>query len=148
MSNTLLEKLVKLQNIDLEIKVIQKELNFLSYETDKHRQEMESVMKSHHTLREGICSEINNNGLMSRISRLQLQYQGIFLAPVMNSVCFGCRMTIPAGLMVELVKGNQLVYCENCGRILRKVDSKDSVTKLDDKLPSKRGRKPKHRPIF
>lgn len=148
MSNTQLEKLVKLQNIDLEIKVIKKELNFLSYQTDKHRAEMEAVVKNLNTERDVICAEINNPGLLSRIARLQGRYQGIFLAPVVNSVCFGCRMTIPAGLMVQLVKGNELVYCEDCGRILRKVDSQKFVSKSPEPLPSKRGRKPKHRPIF
>jgi uncharacterized protein len=148
MSSTQLEKLVKLQNIDLEIKVIKKELNFLSYETDKHRTEMEAVLKTLNTDRDAICTEINNAGLLSRIARLQGRYQGIFLAPVVNSVCFGCRMTIPAGLMVQLVKGNELVYCEDCGRILRKVDSQKFSSKPAEPLPSKRGRKPKHRPIF
>ncbi len=148
MSSTQLEKLVKLQNIDLEIKVIKKELNFLSYQTDTHRAEMEGVLKSLGSEREVLCTEINNTGLLSRIMRLQARYQGIFLAPVVNSVCFGCRMIIPAGLMVQLVRGNELVCCENCGRILRKVDSPKFVTKPPEPLPSKRGRKPKHRPIF
>ena len=148
MSNVLLEKLVKLQNIDLEIRIIQKELNFLSYETDSHKKEMESVLKTHLTTREGICAEINNPGLLSRITRLQGRYHGIFLAPVVDAVCFGCRMTIPAGLMVQLVKGVQLTYCENCGRILRKVDSQKFLIKPSEPLPTKRGRKPKHRPIF
>ena len=148
MSNNLIEKLVKLQNIDLEIKVIQKELNFLSYETDDHRQDMESVLKTQVTERETLCSQISNPGLISRIGRLQGKYRGIFLAPVIDSVCLGCRMTVPASLMVDLVKGDKLVYCENCGRVLRKVDASNLPIKQQPPPPPKRGRKPKHRPIF
>jgi uncharacterized protein len=148
MSSTLLEKLVKLQNIDLEIKVIQKELDFLSYETDSHRKEMESVLKSHTKERDALAVEIQNPGLISRIARLQARYRGIFLAPVVDSVCFGCRMTVPAGLMVQLVRGDLLVYCENCGRILRKVMAEKFHVKPTEPPPPRRGRKPKHRPIF
>ena len=148
MSSSLLEQLIKLQNIDLEIKVIQKELNFLSYQTDQHRQEMEEVLKNHTQERSNLCTGIKDPALLSRITRLQTRYLGIFLAPVVDSTCYGCRTTVPAGLMVQLVRGDRLVYCESCGRILRKVDPKKLLVKPMVQAPPKRGRKPKQRPIF
>ena len=148
MSSSLLENLIKLQNIDLEIKVIQKELNFLSFQTDEHRKEMEEVLKNHSQERANLCSAIKDQALLARIARLQTRYQGIFLAPVVDSTCYGCRTTVSAGLMVQLVKGLKLVYCESCGRILRKVDPQKLLVKPIVHVHSKRGRKPKHRPIF
>lgn len=148
-SKTLIDKLVNLQNIDLEIKVIQKELTYLSYETDAQRQEMEDVIKQMTTDRETLCESIGDKVLVARITKLQSRYRGLFLAPVVDAVCRGCRMTVPASLMVHLVHSDALVYCENCGRILRKIEVEKLLVKPPPPPPApKRGRKPKKPPTF
>ena len=40
------------------------------------------------------------------------------LARVEKQVCTGCQMSISATVMREIKKGDQLVQCESCGRIL------------------------------
>jgi uncharacterized protein len=40
------------------------------------------------------------------------------LARVERQVCTGCRMSISATVMREIKKGDRLVQCESCGRIL------------------------------
>jgi predicted nucleic acid-binding Zn-ribbon protein len=148
-SKTLIDKLVKLQNIDLEIKVIKQELSYLSFETDSQRQEMEVVIKQMTSDRDALCESIGDKVLVSRIAKLQSRYRGLFLAPVVDSVCRGCRMTVPASLMVHLINADALVYCENCGRILRKIDAEKLLVKPPPPPPApKRGRKPKKPPTF
>ncbi|MFH1258800.1 MAG: C4-type zinc ribbon domain-containing protein [Elusimicrobiota bacterium] len=43
---------------------------------------------------------------------------GIALAVVEGEVCGGCRRSLPHNLINEARKGKDLVYCENCSRIL------------------------------
>ena len=145
----LLEKLVKLQNMDLEIGVIKRELEFLSYESDAQKKEIETVLKTQTNERDALVKEINDPALITRVSRLQQRYRGMFLGPVVNSVCRACRMVVPAGLMVDLVHLEKVVYCESCGRILRKIEAEDLLVKPEAPPPApKRGRKPKRTPVF
>ena len=40
------------------------------------------------------------------------------VAILKESRCNGCNMQLPAGVAVQITKGDHLVTCENCGRIL------------------------------
>ncbi len=43
---------------------------------------------------------------------------GIAVAVVQGEVCSGCRRSLPHHLINEARKGQDLIYCENCSRIL------------------------------
>jgi hypothetical protein len=40
------------------------------------------------------------------------------VVPVVNGVCQGCFMVVTKSLLAELMRGDSLVTCEHCGRIL------------------------------
>jgi len=40
------------------------------------------------------------------------------VVPVINGVCQGCYMVVTKSVIVELKRGQELVLCEHCGRIL------------------------------
>jgi len=40
------------------------------------------------------------------------------VVPVANSVCQGCFMVVTKSLLGELIRGDSLITCEHCGRIL------------------------------
>lgn len=40
------------------------------------------------------------------------------VVPVVNSVCQGCFIVVTKSLLAELMRGDSLITCEHCGRIL------------------------------
>ncbi len=40
------------------------------------------------------------------------------VVPVINGVCHGCFMVVTKSVVMQLKRGNELVLCEHCGRIL------------------------------
>jgi len=49
--------------------------------------------------------------------------QGQALARVVEDLCSGCRVYISSGLRGKLYNPGAMVYCENCGRLLVKLDT-------------------------
>ena len=40
------------------------------------------------------------------------------VAVLEDNRCNGCNMQLPAGVAVQIAKGDKIITCENCGRIL------------------------------
>ncbi|MFB3895841.1 MAG: zinc ribbon domain-containing protein [bacterium] len=140
----LINSIIRLQNLDLEIEIFNKELALYPAEADK--KDLEEVRQSHLKEREMIrTQQIKDIPLLSRIERLQKRYSGHAIVPVIENACHGCRVTVSTRLNVALQKCEQLVYCENCGRILYLMDPKKILIKEPPKPKSKRGRKPKYK---
>jgi uncharacterized protein len=57
---------------------------------------------------------------------LRRQYDGVrrgrrgtaVVVPIKENICGGCRMTLPASVINEVMKGAALISCESCSRIL------------------------------
>jgi predicted nucleic acid-binding Zn-ribbon protein len=43
---------------------------------------------------------------------------GRAVGPVKNGICQACNMNIPPQRFNELIKGNSLLFCPNCRRII------------------------------
>jgi uncharacterized protein len=59
---------------------------------------------------------------INRYSRMAEKFQGRPLARVADDICGGCRVFISSGLRGRLYNPDLIVYCENCGRLLVKLD--------------------------
>jgi len=46
------------------------------------------------------------------------EFGGKVFVPVYNKTCSGCSMQVPSAQYTQLLRGEGLVYCPNCGRIL------------------------------
>ena len=142
MTEELVSSIIHLQNLDLEIEIFNKELALVT--TDDDKKVLEEVRESHLKERKTIRTQrIKEAALLSRIERLQKRYNGHAIVSVIGNTCHGCRVTVSTQLIVRLQKGEQLIYCENCGRILYLMDPKNILMKEPPKPKSKRGRKPK-----
>ncbi len=60
---------------------------------------------------------------IARYNLLAEKYQGQALAEVADELCGGCRVFISSALRGHLYNPDAMVYCENCGRLLIKLDS-------------------------
>ncbi|MDI6783759.1 MAG: C4-type zinc ribbon domain-containing protein, partial [bacterium] len=119
-----------------------KELALVTAADDKKI--LDEVRQSHLKERETVRTQrIKEAALLSRIERLQKRYNGHAIVPAIDNACHGCRVIVSTQLIVRLQKGEQIIYCENCGRILYLMDPKNILIREPPKPKSKRGRKPK-----
>jgi hypothetical protein len=58
---------------------------------------------------------------------------GLALSPVTDDFCTLCHMRVRPQMLSELVEKNQLLLCENCGRILHRVKEKPEA---EEEAPS------------
>jgi hypothetical protein len=56
-------------------------------------------------------------GMLARYQNLIKRKNGLAVARLKRGMCLGCQVRVPAGLAAQAEKG-ELVYCNNCGRIL------------------------------
>jgi len=55
---------------------------------------------------------------LSRYERILVNKEGLAIVPVEGQACGGCFMNVPAQVVNEIKKSEELVYCEICARIL------------------------------
>lgn len=60
--------------------------------------------------------------LLTRFRRIAKMNQGQAVARVSNETCMGCFMNVPPQLCIEVQRGNQMISCPQCSRILYHID--------------------------
>ena len=60
--------------------------------------------------------------LMTRFRKVSRMNQGQAVAQVRNESCMGCFMNVPPQLCIEVQRGNKLISCPQCSRILYHVN--------------------------
>ncbi len=91
-----------------------------SKEKDKllqRKKELEETRKTFLQDRDGIIPQIPSEqvNLYTKISHKK---NGIALSPVRDEFCSMCHMRIRPQVLNELREENEIILCENCGRIL------------------------------
>ena len=61
--------------------------------------------------------------LMNRFAKISKMNKGSAVVNVKNEVCMGCFMNIPPQLYIEVQRGNSLILCPQCSRILYYINS-------------------------
>ena len=59
-----------------------------------------------------------NPVLLEQYEKLSQQKDGLAVVPIKNSICEGCNVKVPPSLIGRIKRGKDIVYCENCNRIL------------------------------
>ncbi|MEZ4515949.1 MAG: C4-type zinc ribbon domain-containing protein [Chloroflexota bacterium] len=55
--------------------------------------------------------------MLSTYERLAKQKGGVGVVELKNGKCMGCQVSVPEHRIKDIDRGN-IVYCDNCGRIL------------------------------
>ena len=94
---------------ELERKEVLKEEEALQKEIDRLKKQ-----------RDKICEQINgmDGSLLKKYDFLRLRKGGIAISPVVRGVCQTCRLGIPPQKFNELIKGEVLMTCPHCMRII------------------------------
>jgi len=67
--------------------------------------------------REQLCAKVDRE-LLSRYNMLRERRGGLAVSPVISGVCQTCHMGIPPQKFNELIRGDSLMSCPNCQRII------------------------------
>jgi len=124
LEDLMLEILDNLETAEKQLKVREQEYSELSTEVERGRREIgaeidfkkQELEKLNQDLQE--ARALITPELMEVFERTkQMQPNKIALVRVMDAVCQGCNVTIPAQLYNELQRRNSLEFCPKCGRI-------------------------------
>jgi len=64
------------------------------------------------------CCKATDRSLLKKYDILRGHRNGIAITPVINGVCQACHMAIPPQKFNELIRGDKLMNCPNCARIM------------------------------
>ncbi len=92
---------------------INSEISMIEQEIQKLRTEIDSLKKE----REEFAKKINAN-VLSQYERIRENRNGHGLSLIDGDSCTGCNMVLRPQLIMQATKCTEIVYCDNCSRIL------------------------------
>ncbi len=124
METQLLEWFDEKDNAQAVVEESQKEFALLD---EKVKEEQQNIGKSsaddtelldeYQTMKDDIGNTLDKS-LMARFESVSKMNNGLVVVPVENEVCMGCFMNVPPQLYIEVQRGDVLISCPQCSRIL------------------------------
>ena len=103
----------KEQEIQEQEAVLNQQRLAVEAETAKLREELAGLQKQCTKLHQGLPPP-----LLKRYDFIRQRRNGTAIAPVRDGVCMGCNMNILPQQFIDLQKGNEILQCPHCQRIL------------------------------
>ncbi len=94
------------EQFDQDRKQILKDMKILEKELEKLEKDRQN------------CCKATDGSLLKKYDMLRGHRNGIAITPVINGVCQTCHMAIPPQKFNELIRGDKLMNCPNCARIM------------------------------
>lgn len=120
----LLELMEKDESLSEELPALEKE----SKQANKNYQQKDHILRTNldSTIEQLKHLEINrkknisqlNSALFQRYEQLQKTRENPVVVSISNGICDGCNVKVPPSLMARVRRREEIVYCENCTRIL------------------------------
>ncbi len=111
------KEIVNLKKYEAEAKqkedVINNEIKEMEASVNKVKEEVSVLQKDREEFKKNIPTNI-----LSQYERIRENRNGQGLALVNGDSCGGCNMVLRPQLIVQATKCKELVYCDNCSRIL------------------------------
>jgi predicted nucleic acid-binding Zn-ribbon protein len=103
----------KEQEIQEQEAVLNQQRLAVEAEIAKLREELTGLQKQGMKLHQGLPPH-----LLKRYDFIRQRRNGTAIAPVRDGVCMGCNMNILPQQFIDLQKGNEILQCPHCQRIL------------------------------
>ena len=119
-----LELMEQVEQLEGEIGAAAKGIEELKKRTEADKRAIQQEMKNLDEClddlvkeREQLCAKVDRE-LLSRYNMLRERRGGLAVSPVISGVCQTCHMGIPPQKFNELIRGDSLMSCPNCQRII------------------------------
>jgi predicted nucleic acid-binding Zn-ribbon protein len=86
-------------------------------EISKELKALDEVLKNLERERADFCKAVDE-GLLKRYDILRQNKEGLAISPVVKGICQSCHMGIPPQKFNELIRGDALMSCPYCSRII------------------------------
>jgi len=119
-----LKLMEQVEKLEAQVTELSPAIESKRIELERQVQEFESLAKSGEEKLEKLLTDRsplietlspNARGTYDRLSRIK---SGLALAEAKDYKCLACRMTIRPQVFNDIRRGEQIITCENCGRIL------------------------------
>jgi len=111
----------ELSNIERQINQAREDLTIKEKQLEDKLSNLKGELEELQARREDLAGKIEQKYL-DKYKTLAEKYQGKALARVIDDICGGCRVFISSAQRGHLYNPSAMVYCENCGRLLVKLD--------------------------
>lgn len=127
LEDRLLEIMETIESAEKTYNIIKKKVKKEEKSFEKEKEEilkeekaLESEIDRLKNQREKLCKKINSidGSLLEKYDFLRLRKGGIAISPVIKGVCQTCHLGIPPQKFNELIKGDNLMTCPHCMRII------------------------------
>ncbi|MCG8633178.1 MAG: C4-type zinc ribbon domain-containing protein [Desulfobacterales bacterium] len=100
-----------------EYQMLEEQIRSEQAEIEKRSSEDRALLNEYLEQQEEIGKTLDPK-LMDRFRRISKMNQGSAVTQASEAVCMGCFMNIPPQMYIEVQRGNELVSCPQCSRIL------------------------------
>lgn len=120
----LLEYLDEKEKTEKIVQESEKEYHLLNDQIEGEQKDIEKKSKDDRELLDEYFAQQKKIGknldpsLMIRFEKISKMNKGSAVVNVKDEVCMGCFMNIPPQLYIEVQRGNSLISCPQCSRIL------------------------------
>ncbi|MDA8233668.1 MAG: C4-type zinc ribbon domain-containing protein [Clostridia bacterium] len=106
-----------LLNSRAEVERLKEEFRSLRIQYQVRQEEMNHELEDIPGALTRITSEIDPDSL-GHYNKLKSRHRNSMVAMAVNNICAGCHFTLAFDTIKKLKEINELVFCDNCGRIL------------------------------
>ena len=120
----LLEYLDEKEKMEEIVQESEKEFLLLKDQIEAEQKDIEKKSKDDRELLDEYLAQQKDIGknidpsLMTRFVKISKMNKGLAVVKVRKEVCMGCFMNIPPQLYIEVQRGDSLILCPQCSRIL------------------------------
>jgi len=100
-----------------EYQLLEEQIRAEQAEIEKQSTEDREQLDEYLERQEEIGQSLDSK-LMERFRRISKMNQGSAVSGVSEEVCLGCFMNIPPQMYIEVQRGNELISCPQCSRLL------------------------------
>ncbi|MDR4493739.1 MAG: zinc ribbon domain-containing protein [Nitrospirales bacterium] len=106
-----------IKELELQVEEAQKNFESEKAKLDKHAADLTNEIAQLDQEQKQISQSLEQS-LLSRYNRLKTIRKGFAVAEIRDGSCIGCRLQLPPQLVAEVRRGDQLLDCSYCRRIL------------------------------
>ncbi len=119
-----LKLMEQVEKLEVQVNERSPEIETKRVELERHLAEIESLAKADQTKLKSLTVERSpmietlSSETRATYERMSKIKSGLALSEALDYKCLACRMTIRPQVFNDIRRGEQLITCENCGRIL------------------------------